>query len=130
MSRLRSTPRFGRFRQRTRAIHFAVQTARRSFDPFSPPIFLGGVFLVLFGVGIVDSFLSDDIESLRGQLVSYRGLSYEAVLYLVAGYVCFVVGYAIRPATTFVRRIRPAPRQWVPSRVTVLTTGSFILTFT
>lgn len=100
-----------------------------ALDLFSPPVVLGIGFLLLFGIGVVDAYLFDDRERLRGEFLFYRGISLKPLVYLALSYGCFVLGYRLTPAGV-IRHLRSSPRQWVPSRVSILTTVSFLFTFT
>ena len=100
-----------------------------AFDVFSPPVLLGVVFLLLFGIGVIDVYLFDYRDRLRSQFLLFRGVSLEPLMYIVLSYGCFVLGYWWKP-TGVIRHLRSSPRQWVPFRVSILTTVSFLFTFT
>jgi hypothetical protein len=102
---------------------------RFELDVFSPPIVLGGTYLLLFGVGIADVELFDSRTRLRSTILYFGGLSTSSLLYLILTYVFFLVGYYLSPAGAIARHIRPGPREWLPNRASVVTTIFFLVTF-
>jgi hypothetical protein len=98
-------------------------------DVFSPPMILGATYLALFGIGAIDVQLFDGRTRLRSTILYFRGLSVESLGYLALTYGFFLVGYFLSPAAAIGRHIRPAPRQWLPNRTSVVTTAFFLFTF-
>jgi Putative O-antigen polymerase len=90
---------------------------------------MGVVFLMLFGLGAIDAYVADETGRLRSQFMFYHGVSLVVVGYLACSFTSFAFGYWLPPAVTVIRHFRPAPRFWVPLRVTAVTTVSFALTF-
>ncbi len=80
-------------------------------DILAPPFLLCAVFLLLFGVGIVDSFVQAEGERLRNQLIFYRGLSLGPVLYVIAACACFVAGYSLAPVAKLRPTRAPSPHE-------------------
>ncbi len=102
---------------------------KQQIDLLSPPLMMAGGYLLLFGVGILDILYFDDRSRLRMTILFYRGLSWEANVYLALTYVFFVVGYYLTPAGAITRSLKPAQRQWLPQRTTLVTTTFFLATF-
>lgn len=106
-----------------------TQKKTHPLDLLSPPLMMAGGYILLFGVGIIDNVYFDERSRLRMTILFYRGLSWDANVYLLLTYVFFVVGYYLTPAGAITRSFKPAQRQWLPHRTTLVTTAFFLATF-
>lgn len=105
------------------------------FDLFSPPILLGVVYFVLYGLGALDILLEQIFPNmamyrLRWRFYGFQGLSVMALLHLLTGYILFVLGYALPIGRGIAGLIPRRSSRINAGRASVITVIMFSGTFT
>jgi len=107
-----------------------TKVARR-FDVLSPPVLFGGIYVLLFGLTVIDAAIVDDptIYRLRNVFVDFRGISRSALVYVWVGFALFILGYYL-PIGKALASLVPGRRSSISAgRASLATVALFSATF-